>query len=47
MSFLYPGLPMTVRAAVLPVHTHVGVGIFIFAAIAAMMGLTEKAIWAL
>jgi len=47
VSFLLPFCRQSVRAFVLPIHTFFGVVIFCFAVATAMMGFTEKLIWAL
>jgi len=47
LSFLVPFCRQSVRAFILPIHTFFGVVIFCFAVATAMMGITEKLIWAL
>ncbi|XP_018323585.1 cytochrome b reductase 1 [Agrilus planipennis] len=47
VSFLYPGLPKTTRAAIMPIHVTFGTSIFIMATVAAISGLLEKAIFTL
>ncbi|XP_066249432.1 transmembrane ascorbate-dependent reductase CYB561 [Euwallacea similis] len=47
ITFLYPGLAMSIRKAVMPIHVAVGTGAFIMGLISCITGLTEKAIWAL
>ncbi|KAK9745253.1 Eukaryotic cytochrome b561 [Popillia japonica] len=46
-GFLFPGYPGAIRAAILPIHTASGVGIFLFAIIAAITGMVEKIIFGL
>ncbi|KAJ8886279.1 hypothetical protein PR048_012488 [Dryococelus australis] len=43
IAFLFPGLQAHIRAALLPIHTFFGVLGFVFAVGTALMGLTEKA----
>lgn len=45
MTFLFPGLPSSVRAKVMPFHRFFGVGILILAVATALMGLTERLFW--
>lgn len=45
VAFLFPGLPLTLRAKAMPFHTFFGTGIFIMAVATAGMGLTERLIW--
>lgn len=45
VSFLYPGLHVSLRAAYLPVHVFFGVGGFLSAITAALLGILEKANW--
>lgn len=47
ISFLWPGLASHFRLVFLPVHTSLGVAIFLLACGSALLGLTEKAIWTL
>lgn len=46
-AFLYPGLSPGLRAALLPVHAHLGAAIFAAAVAAALLGILEKNIFAL
>ncbi|KAI4454583.1 cytochrome b561-related [Holotrichia oblita] len=46
-GFLFPGYPGAIRAAILPIHTAFGIGIFFFAIIAAITGIVEKIIFGL
>ncbi|XP_046388334.1 transmembrane ascorbate-dependent reductase CYB561 isoform X2 [Ischnura elegans] len=43
VSFLYPGLHVSLRASYLPVHTFFGIGGFLSSVTAALLGLLEKA----
>jgi cytochrome b-561 len=47
ITFLFPGLASHLRAAYLPVHVFFGLLIFIMACSTALLGITEKTIWAL
>ncbi|XP_023333056.1 cytochrome b561 [Eurytemora carolleeae] len=47
VAFLCPGLASHLRMMYLPVHTTLGAGIFVLASVAALLGITEKAIWTL
>lgn len=47
LTFLFPGLRPSFRAAYLPVHQFFGLVIFMGAICASLLGLTEKAIFAL
>ncbi|CAB3363514.1 Hypothetical predicted protein [Cloeon dipterum] len=46
-SFLFPGAKQSLRAALMPVHRYFGMLGFLLAIAAALMGLLEKAIFAL
>lgn len=46
LTFLYPGLSKNIRAYYLPFHTYFGATIFTMVIVTAMLGLAEKAIWA-
>jgi len=45
VTFLWPGLASHLRAAFLPVHVFSGLAVFVLAAAAALLGLTEKALF--
>ncbi|XP_044260543.1 transmembrane ascorbate-dependent reductase CYB561 [Tribolium madens] len=47
VSFLFPGLSRTLRAAFLPVHVATGIATFTLCVITALAGITEKTIWTL
>ncbi|XP_071450787.1 transmembrane ascorbate-dependent reductase CYB561 isoform X2 [Hetaerina americana] len=47
VSFLYPGLHISLRASYLPVHVFFGVGGFLSAVTASLLGLLEKAHWSI
>ena len=47
VSFLFPGLASHLRAAYLPVHVFWGLLIFALACATSLIGLTEKAIFAM
>jgi len=47
ITFFFPGLQSPLRAAYMPVHVFFGLTGFISAVTAALLGLTEKAIWTL
>ncbi|XP_060533443.1 lysosomal membrane ascorbate-dependent ferrireductase CYB561A3 isoform X2 [Cylas formicarius] len=47
ISFLYPGISMTLRRAIMPIHIVVGTLTFVLAIICVLTGLTEKALWTL
>jgi len=44
-AFLYPGFPMNLRGAIMPVHTFMGLLAFVLAIATCFTGLTEKAIF--
>uniref|UniRef100_A0A1B6K2B1 Cytochrome b561 domain-containing protein n=1 Tax=Homalodisca liturata TaxID=320908 RepID=A0A1B6K2B1_9HEMI len=44
-AFLWPGYPLHLRTAILPVHTFMGLLAFVLAIATAFTGLTEKAIF--
>ena len=46
ISFLYPGIRMDLRAAYKPAHVFWGLAIFLGAIATALMGITEKMIFA-
>lgn len=46
LTFLFPGLSKNLRACYLPFHTYFGATIFTMVIVTAMLGLAEKAIWA-
>lgn len=45
VTFLWPGLASHLRAAFLPIHVFSGLAVFVLAAAAALLGLTEKALF--
>ncbi|KAG8230749.1 hypothetical protein J437_LFUL010248 [Ladona fulva] len=45
VSFLYPGLHVSLRTSYLPVHVFFGVGGFLSAVTASLLGILEKAHW--
>jgi len=45
VTFLFPGLASHLRKALLPVHVFTGLAVFILAAVTALLGITEKAIF--
>ncbi|KAK6617064.1 hypothetical protein RUM44_005421 [Polyplax serrata] len=45
ITFLYPSLSATLRAAYYPIHTFFGVNAFVCATASALLGLTEKALF--
>ncbi|CAL4064831.1 unnamed protein product, partial [Meganyctiphanes norvegica] len=47
LTFLFPGLRPALRAAYLPIHQFFGMAIFLGAVAAALMGIQEKAHWAM
>ncbi|EFA05356.2 transmembrane ascorbate-dependent reductase CYB561 [Tribolium castaneum] len=47
VSFLFPGLSRTLRAAFLPVHVATGIATFTLCVVTALVGITEKTIWTL
>lgn len=47
ITFFFPGLQSPLRAAYMPVHVFFGLAGFISAVTAALLGLTEKALWTL
>lgn len=47
VSFLYPGLRSHLRVSVLPIHTFLGLAIFVLAIMSALTGIMEKAIYSL
>jgi hypothetical protein len=44
-SFLFPGLAMSTRQRLLPLHKITGMFIFVVANISVMMGISERAAW--
>jgi len=47
VTFLFPGLASHLRASYMPLHTFFGLFIFITACVTALLGITEKTIFAL
>lgn len=47
ITFLFPGLASHLRASYLPLHVFFGLMIFVFACATAILGITEKTIFAL
>ena len=47
VSFLAPGLNLSFRQFLMPLHTFFGLGIFAMAIVAVISGITEKAIFAM
>ncbi|XP_077978218.1 transmembrane ascorbate-dependent reductase CYB561-like isoform X2 [Glandiceps talaboti] len=47
LSFLFPGLPQSLRSSYLPTHVFFGVFIFFMAVATALMGITEKLLFSL
>ncbi|XP_068208838.1 transmembrane ascorbate-dependent reductase CYB561-like isoform X2 [Palaemon carinicauda] len=47
LTFLFPGLRPSVRAAYLPIHQFFGLLIFVGAVCTSLLGLTEKALYAI
>ncbi|XP_074040176.1 transmembrane ascorbate-dependent reductase CYB561 isoform X2 [Leptinotarsa decemlineata] len=47
LSFLYPGISINLRKALMPVHTSFGIGCFILAIVTTLTGVTEKVLWTL
>ncbi|KAG8035640.1 hypothetical protein G9C98_001068 [Cotesia typhae] len=47
ISFLFPGLHVSIRAAYLPIHVYFGTAGFVGVIGSCLLGLNEKAIWAL
>jgi len=45
VTFLFPGLASHLRKALLPVHIFAGLTVFVLAAVVALLGVTEKAIF--
>lgn len=45
-AFLYPGFPMNLRSAIMPIHTFMGLLAFVLAVATAITGIAEKAIFA-
>lgn len=43
--FLVPGMPLRLRAMMMPFHTFFGIGIFLMAVGSTLMGFTEKLLW--
>ncbi|KAL0118419.1 hypothetical protein PUN28_009228 [Cardiocondyla obscurior] len=47
ITFLFPGLQTPLRISYMPIHVYFGVGAFVGAIISCLLGLNEKAIFAL
>ena len=47
VSFLYPGLQTPLRASYMPLHVFFGIAAFVGAIASCLLGLNEKAIFAL
>lgn len=47
VAFLFPGLASHLRALYLPIHVNLGLVIFILACVTALLGMTEKVIFAM
>ena len=45
VTFLLPGLASHLRTTFLPIHVFSGIAVFVLAAAAALLGLTEKALF--
>jgi len=45
VTFLWPGLASHLRSTFLPLHIFTGLGVFLLSATAALLGITEKAIF--